>query len=94
MAAAVTKKATEMVEKSAEEIQKMKFEAALAELESIVQKLETGEVDLEESISFYERGEKLKAHCEALLKTAEARIDKITLKPDGTAGGAEPLDVE
>lgn len=77
-----------------ENVDEMSFEAALAELEGIVNKLESGKVDLEESIGIYERGEKLKARCEALLKEAEARIEKITIKPDGTAGGTEPLEVE
>ena len=72
----------------------MSFEAALEELETIVNKLESGRVDLEASIAIYERGEKLKARCEALLKKAEARIEKITLKPDGSAGGTEPLEVD
>lgn len=75
-------------------IEQLSFEAALAELESIVERLEQGKVDLEESIAIYERGEKLKAHCEQLLKSAEARIEKITLKSDGTPSGTEPLDVE
>jgi len=75
-------------------VDKMSFEAALAELETIVDKLESGKVDLEASIGIYERGEKLKARCEALLKKAEARIEKITLKPDGSAGGTEPLEVD
>jgi exodeoxyribonuclease VII small subunit len=73
---------------------RLNFETALAELESIVERLEAGKVDLEESIAIYERGEKLKKHCEQLLKSAEARIEKITLKGDGTPGGTEPLDVE
>ncbi len=71
----------------------MTFEAALAELESIVERLEAGKVDLEESIAIYARGEELKSHCEKLLKAAEARIEKITLK-SGTPTGTEPLDVE
>ena len=75
-------------------IGQLNFETALAELESIVERLEAGKVDLEESIAIYERGEKLKKHCEQLLKSAEARIEKITLKSDGTPGGTEPLDVE
>ena len=58
---------------------RMSFEAALAELEQIVGKLEGGKAPLAESIAIYERGEALKAHCEALLKAAEARIEKITL---------------
>ncbi len=79
---------------TAAEISNLSFEKALAELESIVEKLESGKVDLEQSISIYERGEALKKHCEKLLKDAEARIEKITLKPDGTVSGTEPLDVE
>jgi len=76
------------------DIAKLSFEKALAELEGIVEKLESGKVDLAQSIAIYERGEALKKHCEKLLKDAEARIEKITLKPDGTPAGTEPLDVE
>ena len=76
------------------EIAKMNFEVALAELESIVEKLEGGKVDLESSIAIYERGRLLREHCEAKLKDAEARIEKITLKADGTPSGTVPLDVE
>lgn len=83
-----------MADAEQQNVDEMSFEAALEELEGIVNKLESGRVDLEESIGIYERGEKLKARCDALLKQAEARIEKITLKPDGSAGGAEPLEVE
>jgi exodeoxyribonuclease VII small subunit len=79
---------------SNDDIKTMSFEKALAELESIVEKLEAGKVDLESSIAIYDRGRALKDHCEAKLRDAEARIEKITLKPDGTPGGTEPLDVE
>ncbi|WP_239025161.1 exodeoxyribonuclease VII small subunit [Rhodoligotrophos defluvii] len=72
----------------------LSFEAALKELESIVDRLESGRVDLEESIAIYTRGDALKKHCEALLKAAEARIERITLKGDGTIAGSMPLDVE
>jgi exodeoxyribonuclease VII small subunit len=74
------------------DIDKMPFEAALAELETIVDKLEKGSVPLEESIKIYERGEALKAHCDRLLKNAEMRIEKITLGADGKPKGVEPLD--
>lgn len=76
------------------DIASLPFEKALAELETIVTRLESGKVDLERSIAIYERGEALKKHCERLLKDAEARIEKITLKPDGTPSGTEPLDVD
>jgi exodeoxyribonuclease VII small subunit len=76
------------------DIAALTFERALAELESIVQRLEQGKVELEESVTIYERGEALKKHCEALLKRAEARIEKITVGPDGQVAGTRPLDVE
>jgi exodeoxyribonuclease VII small subunit len=76
------------------DIAALPFEKALAQLEDIVSKLESGKVDLEQSIAIYERGEALKKHCEKQLKDAEARIEKITLKPDGKPSGTEPLDVE
>lgn len=74
------------------DIAEMSFEAALDELEKIVQQLESGRAPLQESITIYERGEALKRHCEGLLKKAEARIEKITLARDGTPTGTEPLD--
>jgi exodeoxyribonuclease VII small subunit len=74
------------------DVKSMSFEQALSELEQIVAKLEGGKAPLAESISIYERGEALKIHCETLLKTAEARIEKITLSRDGKATGTEPLD--
>ncbi|MGU3541152.1 exodeoxyribonuclease VII small subunit [Methylobacterium sp. A54F] len=68
------------------------FEQALEQLEVIVRRLEKGDVPLDESVAIYERGEALKRHCEALLKRAEARIQRITLGPDGRPAGVEPLD--
>ena len=70
------------------------FEKALAELEEIVKRLERGDVPLEDSIAIYERGEALKKQCEALLAKATARIEKITIGPDGQAAGTATLDVE
>ena len=74
------------------DIAAMPFEAALAELEQIVDKLEKGAVALDESISLYERGEALKKRCDELLKNAEMRIEKITLAADGGFKGVAPLD--
>ena len=73
-------------------IEKMNFEAALKELESIVARLEQGEVDLEDSIALYERGQHLKAHCEKKLKAAESRLEKIVTGAKG-AERTEPLDL-
>jgi exodeoxyribonuclease VII small subunit len=80
-----------MADSPVDDIKTMSFEAALRELEQIVGKLESGQAPLAESIAIYERGEALKAHCEALLKQAEMRIEKITLR-NGQPTGTEPLD--
>lgn len=75
------------------DIKAMKFEDALDELEKIVRSLEAGDTGLDEAIAAYERGALLKAHCEAKLAEARARVDKISL----TAGGAatsEPADLD
>lgn len=77
-----------------EDVGSMSFETAMKELEQIVTKLEAGEVELEESIAIYERGEALRTHCDGLLKKAEAKVEKITLNADGKPAGTEPLDVE
>jgi exodeoxyribonuclease VII small subunit len=70
----------------AEDISQLSFEAALAELERIVAELESGRAELERSIQVYERGAALKAHCEAKLKEAQLRVEKILVGPAGAAG--------
>jgi exodeoxyribonuclease VII small subunit len=76
------------------DIKDMTFERALKELESIVSRLERGDVELEESITIYERGEALRDHCDRLLKQAEAKVEKLTLGTGGAPRGTEPLDAE
>jgi exodeoxyribonuclease VII small subunit len=75
------------------DIAALPFEKALQELEQIVGQLERGDVPLEQSIEIYERGNKLKAHCETLLKKAELKVEVITQGSDGKAAGTRPLDV-
>ena len=70
----------------------LSFEDALARLETIVSRLESGSAPLEESISLYEEGARLKAHCEARLKAAQLRVEKIIVGPDGAAKGVEPAE--
>jgi exodeoxyribonuclease VII small subunit len=77
-----------------DDIGNMSFEEALAALERIVDDLEKGDVPLDQSIKIYERGEALKKHCDALLKAAEDKVEKIRLSRDGTPMGTEPLDGE
>jgi len=72
-----------MAEDGVRPVADLSFEAALAELEKVVARLESGEVPLEESIALYARGAELRAHCEDKLKSAEARVAEITQGPDG-----------
>ncbi|MFL2834146.1 MAG: exodeoxyribonuclease VII small subunit [Alphaproteobacteria bacterium] len=65
------------------DIKDLSFEQALSELEEIVEKLEQGDIDLEDSIDIYERGNLLKAHCEKKLESAKMKVDKIISQPDG-----------
>jgi exodeoxyribonuclease VII small subunit len=67
-----------------QDIGKTSFEDALTELERIVRELESGKGDLETSIEAYEKGMVLKQHCEAKLKEAQAKIEKITVNEDGS----------
>ncbi len=76
------------------DIKEMSFEPALKELESIVGRLERGDVELEESIAIYERGEALKDHCDRLLKVAEAKVEKLTFASDGSPKGVESFEAE
>ncbi|MEE2997235.1 MAG: exodeoxyribonuclease VII small subunit [Pseudomonadota bacterium] len=75
------------------DIDEMSFEGALEELEEIVRTLEGGKGRLEDAISAYERGAKLKAHCEKKLKEAQAKVEKISLGGDGEVA-VEPADIE
>jgi exodeoxyribonuclease VII small subunit len=67
------------------DIAKLSFEEALQELEQIVKRLEGGTGKLDDAIQSYERGTQLKRHCEAKLREAQARVDKIVIAPDGSA---------
>ncbi len=75
-------------------IDKMSFEEAMRELETIVGQLDSGEVELEQSIALYERGAKLKAHCDAKLKAAEEKVATITADADGNATGTQAFEVK
>lgn len=83
-----------MADGNNDDIKAMTFEQALEALERIVDDLERGDVPLDQSIRIYERGEALKAHCDALLKAAEDKVEKIRLSRDGRPLGVEPLDGE
>ncbi len=71
------------------------FEAAIAELESVVKKLEDGDLPLEQSLALYERGVQLSRFCHARLEDAERRIEILgergDLKPAPPSLGADDL---
>lgn len=76
------------------DITALSFEDALRALEEIVRKLEGGEVPLDSSIALYERGEKLRQHCQARLDAAQLKIEQIIAGADGQAAGTRPFDPE
>ena len=75
-------------------IAELSFEDALKRLEEIVRRLESGEESLENSISLYQEGDRLRSQCEQRLKSAQAKIDQIQLGGDGTPAGLRPFDAE
>jgi exodeoxyribonuclease VII small subunit len=74
-----------------DDIAKLSFEDALAELEQIVGRLEAGRAKLDDAIAAYERGALLKRHCEAKLREAQMKVEQIQLQPDGSLS-TKPLD--
>lgn len=66
-----------------EDLSKLSFEDALAQLEDIVRKLEGGQLRLQDAIASYERGATLRRHCESKLNEADARVQAIIQRADG-----------
>jgi exodeoxyribonuclease VII small subunit len=69
------------------DINALSFESAFAELEAIIAKLDSGEMELEESVTLFERGRTLSEHCQTLLDKAELRVKQLT-----DSGKVEPLN--
>ncbi len=65
----------------------------MAQLEAIVRDLESGKGKLDDAVGAYDRGVRLRRHCDAKLAEAQAKIDKIVAGPDG-AVGTEPFDAQ
>ena len=76
---------------AAQDVSALSFEQALAELERIVGELESGRAPLEQSVELYERGARLKAHCEQKLEQARLRVERIVMGPNGPER-VEPAD--
>jgi exodeoxyribonuclease VII small subunit len=71
----------------------LSFEDALAELQDLVKRLERGDNKLDDAIKAYERGAALKRHCEAKLREAQLKVEKIVLSQDGSVG-VEPAKLD
>jgi exodeoxyribonuclease VII small subunit len=72
-------------------VDELSFEDALKELERIVGRLESGDATLDESISLYERGDRLRTRCSDRLNAAQARIEAIRLDAEGNPAGTRPF---
>ncbi|MEP2736517.1 MAG: exodeoxyribonuclease VII small subunit [Erythrobacter sp.] len=70
----------------------LNFEQALSALEEIVQRLESGDVPLDQSIALYEKGEALRKQCQSRLDAAQQRIEQIVADKDGKASSSQPFD--
>ena len=75
-------------------IEKLSFEEALGELESLVRRLEEGKCPLDEAIKTFERGIGLKNHCDTKLKNARLKVEQILENSDGTVSRKPFLNEE
>lgn len=65
----------------------MTYEQAVAQLESIIERIEQGRIGLEESLGEYRRGAALLKRCRAILEAAEQQIEQVSADGDGESGG-------
>ena len=82
-----------MTDQVADDIAGLSYEAALAQLDALIQKLEGGSIPLDDAITAYERGTRLARHCEELLDRTERRVTALMVGADGRAT-EKPLDIE
>ncbi|HEY4040714.1 MAG TPA: exodeoxyribonuclease VII small subunit [Rhodopila sp.] len=74
-----------------DDVSQLSFEDALAELDQIVRGLEGGTLKLDAAVQAFERGVKLRRHCEAKLAEVEARVEALVQRADGSLG-TRPLE--
>jgi exodeoxyribonuclease VII small subunit len=75
-----------------DDIGTLSYEAALAQLDVLIEKLEAGSIALDDAIAAYERGARLARHCSELLDRTERRVNALVVGADG-AMAERPLDV-
>lgn len=80
--------------KSKSEDKPVKFEEAVEQLESIIDRIESGEVGLEDCLAQYERGMALIKQCRAILTKAEQRIAELSVTPEGGLAVDEDVEIE
>lgn len=71
----------------------LNFEKSLAELQALVERLEQGELSLEDSLTAFEQGVRLTHDCQAALTQAEHKVRQLTERPDGTPQSV-PLELD
>lgn len=71
------------------ELAQLTFEDALDRVEGIIERIERGDVGLEESLVEYERGIELIRRCRSVLERAEQKVEELTRRMEGDAGAAE-----
>ena len=80
-----------MAKTKAKAIEALTYEQAYIELEHVVERLESGELPLEESLALFERGQALSQHCGELLETAEIKLKQLT---EDIAGELKETDLK
>jgi len=73
----------QIVAEPVDPVEKLSYEQSLAELDTLIRKLESGSIDLADSIATYERGMALAARCSALLEETERKLERLVLGPRG-----------
>lgn len=82
-----------MSDQGSDDVAGLTYEAALAQLDALIHKLEGGSIPLEDAISAYERGTRLARHCEELLDRTERRVTALMVGSDGRPAET-PLDID
>lgn len=71
-----------------------KFEQAMADLETVVNKLEKGDMPLDDALDAFDKGVKLVKQCQDKLQQAELRVEKVLADASGKASGTEPFSTD
>jgi exodeoxyribonuclease VII small subunit len=82
-----------MTDQATDDIAGLTYEAALAQLDALIQKLEGGSIPLEDAITAYDRGTRLARHCEELLDRTERRVTALMVGSDGRPA-ERPLEID